>query len=156
MVFIRNRQATIIEDYLDGFCRTNPKVKKVKGLPIVLQKVQDDHLVPIISGGGSGHEPAHIGFVGKGMLTAAVYGEIFTPPTAEEVFAAIRAVDKGKGVFLIVKTLRQTLSLLEKPSNWLGRRELQSSTLYPMMIFRSILRIISVCGIGACRDHSTS
>ncbi|MHC3511248.1 DhaKLM operon coactivator DhaQ [Streptococcus suis] len=109
MVFIRNRQATIIEDYLDGFCRTNPKVKKVKGLPIVLQKVQDDHLVPIISGGGSGHEPAHIGFVGKGMLTAAVYGEIFTPPTAEEVLVAIRAVDKGKGVFLIVKNFEADL-----------------------------------------------
>ncbi len=114
MVFIRNRQATIIEDYLDGFCRTNPKVKKVKGLPIVLQKVQDDHLVPIISGGGSGHEPAHIGFVGKGMLTAAVYGEIFTPPTAEEVLAAIRAVDKGKGVFLIVKNFEADLVSFRK------------------------------------------
>ncbi|HEP1805320.1 TPA: DhaKLM operon coactivator DhaQ [Streptococcus suis] len=114
MVFIRNRQATIIEDYLDGFCRTNPKVKKVKGLPIVLQKVQDDHLVPIISGGGSGHEPAHIGFVGKGMLTAAVYGEIFTPPTAEEVLAAIRAVDKGKGVFLIVKNFEADLASFGK------------------------------------------
>ncbi|MFX3801918.1 dihydroxyacetone kinase subunit DhaK, partial [Streptococcus suis] len=73
------------------------------------QKVQDDHLVTIISGGGSGHEPAHFGFVGMGLLTAAVYGEIFTPPTAEDVLAAIRAVDKGKGVCLIVKNFEADL-----------------------------------------------
>ncbi len=84
MVFIRNRQATIIEDYLDGFCRTNPKVKKVKGLPIVLQRRQNGEQIPIVSGGGSGHEPAHVGFVGKGMLTASLWRD-FTPPTAEEV-----------------------------------------------------------------------
>ncbi len=109
MVFIRNRQTTIIEEYMDGFCRTNVEVKKVSGFPIVLQKMQDGQSVPIISGGGSGHEPAHVGFVGKGMLTAAVYGEIFTPPTTEEVLAAIRAVDKGKGVFLIVKNFEADL-----------------------------------------------
>ncbi|HFI0398102.1 TPA: DhaKLM operon coactivator DhaQ [Streptococcus suis] len=109
MVFIKNKQTTIIDEYMDGFCRTNAEVKKVSGLPIVLQKVQDDHLVPIISGGGSGHEPAHIGFVGKGMLTAAVYGEIFTPPTAEEVLAAIRTVNRGRGVFLIVKNFEADL-----------------------------------------------
>ncbi|BCP58898.1 DhaKLM operon coactivator DhaQ [Streptococcus parasuis] len=109
MVFIRNRQTTIIEEYMDGFCRTNVEVKKVSGFPIVLQKMQDGQSVPIISGGGSGHEPAHVGFVGKGMLTAAVYGEIFMPPTTEEVLAAIRAVDKGKGVFLIVKNFEADL-----------------------------------------------
>lgn len=109
MVFIRNRQTTIIEEYMYGFCRTNVEVKKVSGFPIVLQKMQDGQSVPIISGGGSGHEPAHVGFVGKGMLTAAVYGEIFMPPTTEEVLAAIRAVDKGKGVFLIVKNFEADL-----------------------------------------------
>lgn len=109
MVFIRNRQTTIIEEYMDGFCRTNVEVKKVSGFPIVLQKMQDGQSVPIISGGGSGHEPAHVGFVGKGMLTAVVYGEIFMPPTTEEVLAAIRAVDKGKGVFLIVKNFEADL-----------------------------------------------
>ncbi|MGU7935739.1 DhaKLM operon coactivator DhaQ [Streptococcus suis] len=109
MVFIKNRQDNVIADYIEGFYRTNQYVKKLEHQPILVQKEQDSQLVPIISGGGSGHEPAHVGFVGKGMLTAAVYGEIFTPPTAEEVLAAIRAVHKGKGVFLIVKNFEADL-----------------------------------------------
>ncbi|HEM6136479.1 TPA: DhaKLM operon coactivator DhaQ [Streptococcus suis] len=109
MVFIKNRQDNVIADYIEGFYRTNQHVKKLEHQPILVQKEQDSQLVPIISGGGSGHEPAHVGFVGKGMLTAAVYGEIFTPPTAEEVLAAIRAVHKGKGVFLIVKNFEADL-----------------------------------------------
>lgn len=109
MVFIKNRQDNVIADYIEGFYRTNKYVKKLEHQPILVQKEQDSQLVPIISGGGSGHEPAHVGFVGKGMLTAAVYGEIFTPPTAEEVLAAIRAVHKGKGVFLIVKNFEADL-----------------------------------------------
>ncbi|HEL1612902.1 TPA: DhaKLM operon coactivator DhaQ [Streptococcus suis] len=109
MVFIKNRQDNVIADYIEGFYRTNKYVKKLEHQPILVQKEQDSQLVPIISGGGSGHEPAHVGFVGKGMLTAAVYGEIFTPPTAEEVLAAIRTVHKGKGVFLIVKNFEADL-----------------------------------------------
>lgn len=109
MVFIKNRQDNVIADYIEGFYRTNQYVKKLEHQPILVQKEQDSQLVPIISGGGSGHEPAHVGFVGKGMLTAAVYGEIFIPPTAEEVLAAIRAVHKGKGVFLIVKNFEADL-----------------------------------------------
>ncbi|HEL2401825.1 TPA: DhaKLM operon coactivator DhaQ [Streptococcus suis] len=109
MVFIKNRQDNVIADYIEGFYRTNKYVKKLEHQPILVQKEQDSQLVPVISGGGAGHEPAHVGFVGKGMLTAAVYGEIFTPPTAEEVLAAIRAVHKGKGVFLIVKNFEADL-----------------------------------------------
>ena len=59
--------------------------------------------VALISGGGSGHEPSHAGFVGKGMLTAAVCGEIFASPPTKAVVAAIRAVGGPKGVLLIVK-----------------------------------------------------
>ncbi|HEL2382695.1 TPA: DhaKLM operon coactivator DhaQ [Streptococcus suis] len=109
MVFIKNRQDNVIADYIEGFYRTNKYVKKLEHQPILVQKEQDSQLVPIISGGGSGHEPAHVGFVGKGMLTAAVYGAIFTPPTAEEVLAAIRAVNRGKGVFVIVKNFEADL-----------------------------------------------
>ncbi|MGV3079208.1 DhaKLM operon coactivator DhaQ [Streptococcus sp. 32226D021BW] len=109
MVFIKNRQDNVIADYIEGFYRTNKYVKKLEPLPILVQKEQDSQLVPIISGGGSGHEPAHVGFVGKGMLTAAVYGEIFVPPTAEEVLATIRAVNRGKGVFVIVKNFEADL-----------------------------------------------
>ncbi|ELK48611.1 dihydroxyacetone kinase subunit DhaK [Halobacillus sp. BAB-2008] len=59
--------------------------------------------VGIVSGGGSGHEPAHAGFVGKGMLDAAVSGEVFTSPTPDQILEAIKAVDSGAGVLLVVK-----------------------------------------------------
>src|SRR5213080_5019738 len=59
--------------------------------------------VAIISGGGSGHEPAHAGFVGAGMLSGAVAGEIFTSPSVNSVASAIRAVAGKPGVLLIVK-----------------------------------------------------
>ncbi|BDD41396.1 DhaKLM operon coactivator DhaQ [Streptococcus ruminantium] len=109
MVFIKNRQTKMIEHYIESVCRTNSKLRRVEHFPIIVQRNQDCRLVPIVSGGGSGHEPAHVGFVGKGMLTAAVYGEIFTPPTEEEIITAIREVDKGRGVFLIVKNFEADL-----------------------------------------------
>jgi dihydroxyacetone kinase-like protein len=59
--------------------------------------------VGLVSGGGSGHEPAHAGYVGTGMLDAAVAGEVFTSPTPDQVFAAIEAVDQGHGVLLVIK-----------------------------------------------------
>ena len=59
--------------------------------------------VGIISGGGSGHEPTHAGFVGDGMLSAAVCGQVFTSPTPDQIYAAIKAVNQGKGVFMVVK-----------------------------------------------------
>ena len=59
--------------------------------------------VALISGGGSGHEPLHVGFVGKGMLDAACPGQVFTSPTPDQVLAAAKAVDMGKGVLMIVK-----------------------------------------------------
>ncbi|AEB06606.1 dihydroxyacetone kinase DhaK subunit [Coriobacterium glomerans PW2] len=59
--------------------------------------------VALVSGGGSGHEPAHAGYVGAGMLDAAVCGEVFTSPTPDQVYQAIKAVDSGSGTLLIVK-----------------------------------------------------
>lgn len=59
--------------------------------------------VGLVSGGGSGHEPAHAGFVGPGMLSAAVCGQVFTSPTPDQIYAAIKASDTGHGVFLIIK-----------------------------------------------------
>ena len=57
----------------------------------------------VVSGGGSGHEPAHAGFVGNGMLSAAVLGDVFTSPTPDQVQTAINEANQGKGVLLIVK-----------------------------------------------------
>ena len=57
----------------------------------------------IIAGGGSGHEPLHIGFVGRGMLDAALPGQIFTAPTPDQIIAAIEAVEAGRGVLMVIK-----------------------------------------------------
>lgn len=65
--------------------------------------------VALVSGGGSGHEPAHAGFVAEGMLDAAVCGEIFTSPTPDKILDAIKAVDNGDGVLLVIKTMQETL-----------------------------------------------
>jgi triose/dihydroxyacetone kinase / FAD-AMP lyase (cyclizing) len=71
-------------------------------LRVDAQEVRDRQ-VALISGGGSGHEPAHAGYIGAGMLSAAVAGEVFTSPSPESVFAAIQAVGGKPGVLLIVK-----------------------------------------------------
>ena len=69
----------------------------------VTRKVAATSKVALISGGGSGHEPLHCGFIGKGMLDAACPGQVFTSPTPDQMLAAASAVDNGKGVLFIVK-----------------------------------------------------
>ncbi|MCB2807636.1 dihydroxyacetone kinase subunit DhaK, partial [Listeria monocytogenes] len=59
--------------------------------------------VGLVSGGGSGHEPAHAGYLGRGMLSAALCGDVFTSPTPDQNYEGIKAADQGAGVLLIVK-----------------------------------------------------
>src|SRR5699024_8759354 len=80
------------------------KLKRIVGTSVIARKDAPVRgKVGLVSGGGSGHEPAHAGLVGKGMLEAAVLGEVFTSPSVDQVFEGIKAVDSGKGVFLIIK-----------------------------------------------------
>lgn len=103
MTFIHNDKEKILLDYLAGSLSLYPHLEKHPKLPLIYQNYHDKKTIPILSGGGSGHEPAHLGFVGQGMLTAAIYGPIFTPPTSEEILQAIRFLDQGQGVFVIIK-----------------------------------------------------
>lgn len=100
-----NHPENVVSEMVAGFVAAYPKkVKQVPGTNVVVRAdapVQGK--VGIISGGGSGHEPAHGGYVGKGMLDGAVAGEVFTSPTPDQVFEAIKAVDGGKGVLLVIK-----------------------------------------------------
>ncbi|GIO27903.1 dihydroxyacetone kinase subunit DhaK [Ornithinibacillus bavariensis] len=95
----------VVKDMLEGFVAAYPN--DVKLLPNTTVVVREDapvsNKVGLVSGGGSGHEPAHAGYVGKGMLDAAVAGEVFTSPTPDQVLEAIKAVDSGEGVLLIIK-----------------------------------------------------
>ncbi|MGR9435764.1 dihydroxyacetone kinase subunit DhaK [Rhizobium leguminosarum] len=103
-----NRRENIVTEALDGLLLTssNGRLARLDSFPdikVILRADWDKSKVAIISGGGAGHEPSHAGFVGKGMLTAAVSGEIFASPSVDAVLTAIRAVAGSKGALLIVK-----------------------------------------------------
>lgn len=109
MVTIFNNHQTMISQYISGLLAAHPHLAKWQEFPIIYNRYQDDQIVPILSGGGSGHEPAHAGFVGDGMLAGAVYGNLFTPPCASDILEALRLLDKGKGVFVIIKNFEADL-----------------------------------------------
>jgi dihydroxyacetone kinase-like protein len=96
---------TVVADALAGVAQAHPGLLRVQGEPPLI--VRADAPVPgkvgLVSGGGSGHEPLHGGFVGYGMLDAAVPGPVFTSPTPDPVLEATKAVDGGAGVLHIVK-----------------------------------------------------
>jgi phosphoenolpyruvate---glycerone phosphotransferase subunit DhaK len=100
-----NQPETVVSEMVAGFVAAYPtKVKQVPGTNVIVRAdAPVSGKVGIVSGGGSGHEPAHGGFVGKGMLDGAVAGEVFTSPTPDQIFEAIKAVDGGKGVLLVIK-----------------------------------------------------
>ncbi len=103
-----NRRETIVTEALDGLLMTTSsgRLARLDTFPeikVIVRTDWDKSNVAIISGGGAGHEPSHAGFVGKGMLTAAVSGEIFASPSVDAVLTAIRSVTGPKGALLIVK-----------------------------------------------------
>lgn len=99
-----NNPDNVLQDMLSGIEKAYPEyLKRIENTNVLIRKDLSERKVAIVSGGGSGHEPAHAGYVGKGMLDAAVSGEVFTSPTPDQIYEAIKAVDRGKGVLLIVK-----------------------------------------------------
>lgn len=88
-----NAPASLVTEALQGLARTNPNVKLDVQNKVLYQADQDRSKVALICGGGAGHEPAHAGFVGKGVLTAAVSGNIFASPNASQVLRAIELVN---------------------------------------------------------------
>jgi phosphoenolpyruvate---glycerone phosphotransferase subunit DhaK len=94
----------VVSESLDGFCAAHSDIVRLgETAPFVLRRHLKQGKVALVSGGGSGHEPLHGGFVGMGMLDAAVPGQVFTSPTPDLILAAIEAADTGGGVLLIVK-----------------------------------------------------
>lgn len=103
-----NEKEMLVQNALDGLlrCSGGANLARLDGYPGIKVILRTDHKptrVAIIAGGGSGHEPAHVGFVGPGMLSAAVCGEIFASPSIDAVFAAIMAVCGPAGCLLIFK-----------------------------------------------------
>ncbi|MDD5940125.1 MAG: dihydroxyacetone kinase subunit DhaK, partial [Lachnospiraceae bacterium] len=95
----------VVNEMLNGMEKAHPEyVKRLEGTDVIVRTgAKKTDKVALVSGGGSGHEPAHGGYVGKGMLDAAVAGAVFTSPTPDQIYEAIKAVDCGKGVLLVIK-----------------------------------------------------
>ncbi|KAG8760157.1 Dihydroxyacetone kinase 2 [Serendipita sp. 396] len=98
-----NTPGTLVQDALKGLEITNSDIKLDVKHKVVYLRNQDTERVALISGGGSGHEPAHSGFVGNGMLSAAVCGNIFASPNPGQVLRALELVNNPKGTVIIVK-----------------------------------------------------
>lgn len=100
---IINQAQNVVPEMVQGFVRAHQE--NIQQVPdtFVLKQKEIQKQVALISGGGSGHEPAHAGFVGSGMLQAAVCGQVFTSPTPDQIFEGIKAIDQGKGVVMVVK-----------------------------------------------------
>ena len=127
--FIDSKNALVV-DAIDGLLRSSggTKLARLDGYPGIKVVLLTDHNpshVAVIAGGGSGHEPAHVGFVGPGLLTAAVCGEIFASPSVDAAFAAIMAVTGKGGCLLIFKNYtgdRLNFGLAAERARALGRK----------------------------------
>lgn len=100
-----NKPADVVRESLAGLAAAHPDLLLVHSDPDFVYRAEtpSPEKVALVSGGGSGHEPMHVGFVGRGMLDAACPGHIFTSPTPDQMAAAALQVDQGKGVLFIVK-----------------------------------------------------
>jgi len=101
-----NHPEDVVEEMVQGLAVLQPGCARLPGHKALIRADAGDardRQVAILSGGGSGHEPAHAGYIGAGMLSAAVAGEVFTSPSSDTVFAAIKAVAGKPGSLLVVK-----------------------------------------------------
>ncbi len=124
-----NAKENIVTEAIDGLLAVSgDKLSRLDGYPhikVVFRTDWDKSKVALISGGGSGHEPAHAGFVGQGMLTAAVCGEVFASPSVDAVLAGILAVTGDAGCLLIVKNYtgdRLNFGLAAERARALGKK----------------------------------
>ena len=100
---IINNPDLVVEDMLEGFVQAHPDIVAATDNPRVLRYVHAPvgDKVGIVTGGGSGHKPAFIGYIGKNLCDAVAVGEVFSSPTAQSFYDAIRAADSGKGVAIL-------------------------------------------------------
>ncbi len=99
---IINKPTDVVSELLRGMEKAYPSLKYIEKLEVITRREKSDK-VAVISGGGAGHEPAHAGYVGKGMLDAAVSGNVFSSPSPDRIIEGINQTNSGKGVLMIIK-----------------------------------------------------
>lgn len=99
---IFNDHTTLVARSLRGLVAMSPRLNLIPSLKVVYRADADRSKVSLLCGGGSGHEPGTVGFVGEGLLTAAVAGDVFASPSARQVLGGIKAVPSDKGTILII------------------------------------------------------
>ncbi len=98
-----NEPEAVVREMLAGLAKAHPQLAYVEGLEVIcLAKPRQDK-VGVISGGGSGHEPAHAGYVGPGLLDAAAAGNVFASPSPDRILEAVKRANGGRGVLMVVK-----------------------------------------------------
>ncbi|MEA4933290.1 MAG: dihydroxyacetone kinase subunit DhaK [Lawsonibacter sp.] len=100
---ILNDAESVVSDMLTGIAALSPRLSYDAEGKVIFRREKKTGKVGLVSGGGSGHEPAHAGYVGCGMLDAAVAGNVFASPSPDRILKGIEAADAGKGVLLIIK-----------------------------------------------------
>ncbi|MEW9080544.1 dihydroxyacetone kinase subunit DhaK [Terrisporobacter glycolicus] len=100
---IINKPENVVMEMCNGIALAHPELEFIKKYKIIKKKEINKNKVSLISGGGSGHEPAHAGFIGKGMLDAAICGDVFASPSQIQVYQGIKATASEKGTLLIIK-----------------------------------------------------
>jgi phosphoenolpyruvate---glycerone phosphotransferase subunit DhaK len=117
-----NHVDTVLGESLQGFAAAHADIVTLDpGLQFVRRRTLKTGKVALISGGGSGHEPLHTGFIGHGMLDAACPGQVFTSPTPDQMIAAAQEVDTGAGVLFIVKNYSGDMMNFQMAAEMLDR-----------------------------------
>ena len=99
-----NSVETVEDEMIQGLVKAYPKyLRKIDGHNVIVRANKKEGKVALISGGGSGHEPAHAGYVGEGMLDAAVAGAVYTSPASDAILEGIKAIATDQGVWMVIK-----------------------------------------------------
>jgi len=124
---LMNAVETMLDESLDGFAAAHADIVELGAeRKFVRRRTLTPGKVALISGGGSGHEPLHAGFVGLGMLDAACPGQVFTSPTPDQMVAAVEAVETGAGCLMIVKNYEGDVMNFDMARELAGERRVET------------------------------
>lgn len=124
-----NNPNDVVTEMLQGFAMAHPHVVYGgEGVEVISRKEKTPGKVGVISGGGSGHEPAHAGYVGKGMLDAAVAGNVFASPSPDRIIEGIKAADTGAGVLMVIKNYSGDIMNFEMGGELASMEDIQTAS----------------------------